>query len=165
MNRRHRQSNVTKMASSSRRLRWGFTVIELLAVLVIAGVISGLGIGKIGAYMSQQRVMRASASITNDLQQAFAIAGRVRQPVRIVIDTTQMMLSITDRAQTSVMRKVSLGSGYGMKSSNISFYPSIPLEIYPNGLASDTLSITLQANGTSRYIRVSRAGMVQVQAK
>ena len=140
-------------------------MLELLTVLVIAGVISGLSIGKIGAYMTQQRVMRASASITNDLRQAFALAGRVRQPVRIVIDTTQMMLSITDRAQTSVMRQVSLASDFGMHSSNITFYPSTPLEIYPNGLASDTMAITIQANGTSRYIRVSRAGMVQVARK
>ena len=147
------------------RARRGFSLLELLTVFVIVGVIAGLGIGKVGVYMAQQRVVKAAASVTNDLQQAFAIAGRVRRPVRIVIDTARMQLSITDRAQSTVMRQVSLGSAYGLKSSNVSFYPSGPLDIYPNGLASDTLSITLRNQGYSRYIRVSRAGMVQVQIK
>ena len=145
--------------------RRGFTFIEMLVVVTIAGVVGGLAIGKIGAYTTQQRVIKASASLTNDLQQAFAIAGRTRQPVRIVLDTASMQLSITDRSQASVMRRVSLGGAYGLSSQNIAFYPSAPLEIYPNGLASDTMAISLRSYGTSRYIRVSRAGMVQVMVK
>ena len=147
------------------RSRRGFSMLELLTVFVIAGVISGLSIGKLGAYMMQQRVVKASAAITNDLQQAFALAGRTRRPVRIVFDTTTMQMSITDRAQTTVMRQVGLGAAYGLTSKNIVYYPSAPLEIYPNGLASDTMAIRIQSSGTSRYVWVSRAGMVQVKAQ
>jgi prepilin-type N-terminal cleavage/methylation domain-containing protein len=143
--------------------RRGFTMIELLIVVTMAGIVGGLSIGKISAYMMQQRVAKAAYSITNDLQQAFAVAGRIRRPVRIVIDTTTMQLSITDRAQTTVIRRVSLGQAYGLTSANVSFYPATPLEIYPSGLAADTMWISLQSSGTSRYIRVSRAGMVQVR--
>jgi Tfp pilus assembly protein FimT len=132
--------------------------------MTLAGIVGGLSIGKLSAYMTQQRVAKAAFSITNDLQQAFAVAGRIRRPVRIVIDTTTMQLSITDRAQTTIIRQVSLGDAYGLKSANVSFYPATPLEIYPNGLASDTMWIRMQALNTSRYIRVSRAGMVQVKA-
>jgi len=139
-------------------------MVELLIVVTMAGIVGGLSIGKLSAYMMQQRVAKAAFSVTNDLQQAFAIAGRIRRPVRIVIDTATMQLSITDRAQTTVMRRVGLGQSYGLKATNVSFYPATPLEIYPNGLASDTMWISLQSSGTSRYIRVSRAGMVQVKA-
>jgi prepilin-type N-terminal cleavage/methylation domain-containing protein len=143
----------------------GFTFIEMMVVVTIAGILGGLSIGKISAYMTQQRVIKASASLTNDLQQAFIIAARTRKPVRVVLDTARMELSITDRAQASAMRKRSLSGAYGLTSKNISFYPSVPLEIYPNGLAADTMAISLRASGTSRYIRVSRAGMVQVMVK
>jgi prepilin-type N-terminal cleavage/methylation domain-containing protein len=147
------------------RLRRGFTFIEMMVVCTIAGVIGGLSIGKIGAYMTQQRVIKASLSLTADLQQAFVLAARTRKPVRIVLDTVQMQLSITDRTQASVMRRVTLGKEFGLTAKNVKFYPSTPLEIYPNGLAADTMAISLSAPGTSRYIRVSRAGMVQVMAK
>lgn len=145
--------------------RRGFTFIEMMVVVTIAGIVGGLALGRISAYMMQQRVIKASSSLTNDLQQAFVLAARTRKPVRIVLDTTRMQLSITDRAQAVEMRKRNIGSAYGLSSKNISYYPSAPLEIYPNGLAADTMAISLRANGTSRYIRVSRAGMVQVMVK
>lgn len=145
--------------------RRGFTFIEMMVVVTIAGIIGGLALGKIGAYMMQQRVIKASSSLTNDLQQAFVLAARTRKPVRIVLDTTKMELSITDRSQAVAMRKRNIASAYGLSSKNIAFYPSAPLEIYPNGLAADTMAISLRASGTSRYIRVSRAGMVQVMVK
>ena len=145
--------------------RRGFTFIEMMVVVTIAGIVGGLALGRISAYMMQQRVIKASSSLTNDLQQAFVLAARTRKPVRIVLDTTRMELAITDRAQVVAMRKRDIGSAYGLSSKNISFYPSAPLEIYPNGLAADTMAISLRASGTSRYIRVSRAGMVQVMVK
>jgi prepilin-type N-terminal cleavage/methylation domain-containing protein len=155
---------------SRLRLRSGFSLLELMTVLVIAGIITGLSAGRISTYITQQRVAKAASSITNDLQQAFAIAGRNRRPIRIVLDTTRMQLAITDRAQTAVFRRVSLGGGYGLSSSNVTFYPSTPLEIYPNGLAADTMwirfRVVMPQNATySRLVRVSRAGMVQVLKK
>jgi prepilin-type N-terminal cleavage/methylation domain-containing protein len=148
------------------RSRPGFSMLELITVLVIAGILVGLGAGRISTYVTQQRVAKASSAITNDLQQAFAIAGRVRRPVRIVLDTAKMQLSITDRAQTTLFRRVGLGKEFQLQSSNVAFYPSTPLEVYPNGLASDTMWIrfrtTVASNTYSRLVRVSRAGMIQV---
>jgi hypothetical protein len=48
-------------------------------------------------------------------------------------------------------------------SSNVAFYPSTPLEIYPNGFASDTMLITLTSNGYTQRVRVSKGGSVQVK--
>ena len=145
------------------RARSGFSLIEMMVVFVIAGVLIGLSAGRISAYVTQQRVVMAAAAMQNDLQQAFAIAGRNRQPIRIVLDTTQMTLSITDRSGAMVFRHVTFGKQYTLNSSNVSYYPAAPYEIYPNGLASDTMSITLSAKGYARNIKVSRAGMVQVR--
>lgn len=146
------------------RARSGFSLIEMMVVFVIAGILIGLSAGRISAYVTQQRVVMAAAAMQNDLQQAFAIAGRNRQPIRIVMDTAQMTLSITDRSEKVVFRRVTFGSQYTLNSGNVSYYPADePYEIYPNGLASDTMSITLSAKGYARNIKVSRAGMVQVR--
>src|SRR5262245_5085929 len=106
------------------RARSGFSLIEMMVVFVIAGVLMGLSAGRISAYVTQQRVVMAAVSMQNDLQQAFAIAGRNRQPIRIVLDTTKMELSITDRAGATVFHRVNFGRTYSLNSSDVSYYPS-----------------------------------------
>lgn len=144
-------------------LRRGFTMLELLAVLVITGVVTGLSMGRFTALLAHERVAKAAVGIANDIGTGFAIPGRIRRPVRITVDTAQMQLVITDRAQTTTYRQTPFGSRYNLKSSNVTFYPSSALEIYPNGFASDTMLITLSSNGFSQRVRVSKSGMVQVQ--
>lgn len=156
-------------ASRMLSLRRGFTVLELMIVVIVAGIFAGLSASKIAEYMTKQRVSKAALSVTNDVQQAFAIAGRNRRPIRLYMDTTRMQLMITDRAKTTIFRRNTLGSAYSLKSSNVSFYPTAGVEIFPNGLASDTMWVRFRSvvrrDTTSRYLRVSRAGMVQVLSK
>lgn len=139
-------------------------MMELLVVLIITGVVTGLSMGRFSAILAQERVAKAAAGIANDLRAGFAIPGRIRRPVRISVDTAAMMLLITDRAQSTTYRKTAFGPRYNLKGSNIAYYPSSsPFEIYPNGFASDTMWITLTSNGYTKRVRVSRGGMVQVQ--
>jgi prepilin-type N-terminal cleavage/methylation domain-containing protein len=143
--------------------RRGFSMLELLVVLVITGVVTGLSMGRFSALLGHERVAKAAVGIANDIGTGFAIPGRIRRPVRITVDTAQMQLVITDRAQTTTYRKTAFGSRYNLKSSNVTFYPSSPLEIYPNGFASDTMLITLTSSGFTQRVRVSKTGMVQVK--
>jgi prepilin-type N-terminal cleavage/methylation domain-containing protein len=142
--------------------RRGFSLIELFTVLVIVGVVTGLSMSRFTKYLGHERVKSAAYGIANDLRSGFAIPGRIRRPVRITVDTTAMMVLVTDRAQTTTYRKTAFGSRYNLKGSNVRYYPSV-LEIYPNGFASDTMSITLVSTGDSARIRVSKGGMVQVK--
>jgi len=64
-------------------------MLELMVVLVTAGVLSGLSIGKISDIIAQQRVAKAAAAITNDLQQAFA---RQRQHVLVQVGIGALIL-------------------------------------------------------------------------
>ena len=143
--------------------RRGFTLLELLVVLVVMGVVTGLSMGRFSALLAHERVAKAAVGIANDIRTGFAIPGRIRRPVRITVDTTQMQLVITDRGQNTTYRKTAFGSRYNLKGSNVTFYPASALEIYPNGFASDTMLITLTSNGFSQRVRVSKAGMVQVK--
>ena len=122
-----------------------------------------LSMGKIHDLMSQQRVVHAATSVQNDLEAAFQIAGRNRAPVRISWDATVMQFSITDRAGTMTFRKTNLSrQAYGFASNAISV-STTPLEVYPNGLAADTLLVTISSNGFTKKLRMSRAGLVQAR--
>jgi len=147
--------------------RMGFTVIELLAVMTIVGVASALSLGKFSSIVARQRVNKAAYAVSNDVQLAFAIAGRNRRPVRVVWDSTSLQLTITNRAQDTVFRRTGLGTGAGfnLNRADITVYPPAnkPLEIFPNGLATDTMSITLTANGAKKRVWVSKAGLVDMR--
>ena len=149
------------MRLSSRR---GFTIIELFIVLVIGLIVGTLSMSRFSAYLARERVVRAAEGISNDIRAGFAIPGRIRRPVRIQVDTANMQLVVMDRSQTTTYRKTAFGSRYNLKGSNVTYYPSsAPFEIYPNGLASDTMNVALTSNGITKTIRVTRGGMVQVK--
>lgn len=144
--------------------RRGFSIVELFTVLVIMGVVAALSMSRFSAYLAHERVTKATVGLADDLRMAFAVPGRIRRPVRIWCDTARMQMLVTDRGQTTTYRKTAFGSRYNLKSSNVSYYPSSAwIEIYPNGFASDTMTITLSSNGYTRSLKVSKGGMVQVR--
>jgi Tfp pilus assembly protein FimT len=144
--------------------RRGFSVVELFTVLVIMAVVTGLSMGRFSTYLAHERVTKAAVGLTDDLRMAFAVPGRVRRPVRVWCDTAKMQMLVTDRGQTTIYRQTSFGSRYNLKSTNIRYYPSSSwIEIYPNGIASDTMVITISSNGFTRSLKVSKGGMVQLQ--
>jgi prepilin-type N-terminal cleavage/methylation domain-containing protein len=146
-------------------LRRGYTLMELLIVLTLTAVVTGLSLGRITSFIAHERVAKAAVGLATDIQAGFAIPGRIRRPVRIIVDTSAMQLVITDRSQTTTYRKTAFGSRYNLKSSNVALYPAAgtTFEIYPNGFASDSLVITLTSNGYSRSIKATKTGMVQVR--
>jgi len=146
-----------------RLKRAGFSMLELLVVLVITGVVTGLSMSRFSAYLAHERIAKAAIGIADDLRMAFAIPGRIRRPVRIWCDTTRMQMTVTDRAQSTTYRKTAFGSRYNLKSTNVAYYPASSwVEIFPNGFASDTMVITLSSSGYTERIKVSKGGVVQV---
>jgi prepilin-type N-terminal cleavage/methylation domain-containing protein len=143
-------------------IRRGFTLLEVLVVIVIVGVVTGLSMSRFSKYLAHERVAKAAVGIANDISTAFAIPGRIRRPVRIRVDTSAMALMVTDRAQSTTYRQTAFGSRYNLTGTSVTYYPSTALEVYPNGIASDTMLITLSSNGYTRRVRVSKGGTVQV---
>jgi prepilin-type N-terminal cleavage/methylation domain-containing protein len=158
-----RQRRCRRFRAGTPSRRAGFSLIELLTVFVIAGILGMMSIGRISKQISQTKVQRAAQSLSNDLQAAFAIAARNRAPVRLVWDASRMKFSVTNRAQTVTFRSVTFGAaaGYNLRASQVTVYPTVPVEIFPNGLATDSLSFSINANGFSKRIRMTRAGLVQ----
>ena len=138
-------------------------MLEMMVVLVIVGITSSITVGRIERLMVNNRIQRAATAARNDLEAAFAIAARDRRPVRIGWDSTTMSLAVTDRAGTTAFRHTTLGmGGFGLRKRDVRF-STTPLEVYPNGFAQDTLTITIARSGTIKRVRMSRAGLVLVQ--
>jgi prepilin-type N-terminal cleavage/methylation domain-containing protein len=145
------------------RVRHGFTLIELLVVLVIAGVVGGLSAGKFHAIMIQQRVARAATAVQNDLESAFATAARNRRPIRIRWSSSSLQVTVTDRSGANVYRRTNLGrDSYGLTAADVNVSDT-PVDVYPNGLADDTLMITFSVENVTKRVRMSRAGLVTIQ--
>lgn len=140
-------------------------MLEVMVALLIVGVVTTLSAGKFHAIIVQARVARAASSLRSDLEAAFTIAARNRQPTRISWNSTALQLDVTNRAG-KYFRRTPLGKDYGLSTSNVTVTPSAsPLEVYPTGLSNGTLTIVVSMEKTKRTIQMSRGGMVQVLAQ
>src|SRR5256885_262848 len=101
--------------------RRGFTLIELMMVIVIAGLTLLIGVKGLAGAQNRTRVDRAASVLSDDIQSAFALVGRDRKPVRIVYDASRVRFVLTDRSGTNVFRIRSMGQDteYKMTASTI----------------------------------------------
>ena len=154
---------MSNSAPIHRVRRAGFTILEVMVALVIVGITSSITVGKMHQLMIQNRIQRAATTMQNDLEAAFAIAVRNRRPISISWNSSKQQMQVTDRAGTTAFRKTNLGMGsFGLRPQDVSFSRT-GLEVYPDGLANDTLTITIRRNGNIKLVRMSRAGLVLVQ--
>jgi prepilin-type N-terminal cleavage/methylation domain-containing protein len=154
----HMNSIVPMRRASLRR---GFSILELITVIVVVGVLATISAGKVQEVMTQQRLYRASNIVQTNVEAAWALAARNRRPIRITWDSANRQMRVTDRGATTNFRRVSLGQDpYGLRPGSVRFSKPT-LEVFPDGLADDTLLITLSSTGLTKKVWVSRAGLVQ----
>jgi type II secretory pathway pseudopilin PulG len=138
---------------------------EMLVVVILIGIVMSIAGVRVSGTMTQQRVIRAAGTIQTQMEKAYAIAGRNREPVLITFATSAsaITLKVTNRTATTTygtidFKQMGLSNGDVTASSN-------SVTVFPNGFASDTLSVFVsvtRSSGTySRRVRMSRAGMVK----
>jgi len=142
----------------------GFSLVEILVALTLVGIAAAMAIPRASKVINQTKVQRAAQALQVEVQQAFAIAGRNRAPVSIRWNAATTQLRVTDLTGNIVYRRLGIGTGggYGLTSSEVTVAPT-SLTVFPNGLAADTLVISLARTGYSRRIWVSRSGIVKAQ--
>ena len=148
------------------RARAGFSLMEMLIVVILVGIVMSVAGVRVTGMMTQQRVIRAAGTIQTQIEKAFAIAGRNREPMKVTFSTSAsaIQLKVTNRAGTVDygmvdFKQLGLSNGDVTVSSN-------DITVFPNGFASDTLSVqVLVTRGGAthkRIVRMSRAGLVKV---
>lgn len=157
------------MAASARRShsRQGFTLVELLIVLALVGIVASIAIRSVGDTIRRDRVQKAVAILSTDIEQAFAIAASQRTPVRLLFDSARKSFAVASRSDTTFKYRTrqfatgDLALDY-MSSSSAS------LDVLPSGLSADTLRVILgiySRNGSTydRTLLMTRGGMVRIK--
>lgn len=141
--------------------RSGFSMLEMLIVLIIIGILVGIAIPKIGRIIRHERVNRAAQVLVQDLQNGFAMAGRQRAPVRLTFTPATQTYVFSDRASGTVLqtRIMSIGSEYSLSALATT---ATTVDILPNGIGSTAFTVTLTNGDYSRVVSASTAGFVRM---
>lgn len=144
------------------------TLVEILIVFVLFAAVAAISVPSVGDTLRRDRVSKIGAVLSSDIEQAFAIAARQREPVRMVVDRANKRFSIQSRnvATPTVYKTRSLSTSgeYGVDSL---WTNRDTIDIMPNGMATDTLRLALiiRTRGGTTYekaVRVSKGGLVRM---
>ncbi|HZJ01172.1 MAG TPA: GspH/FimT family pseudopilin [Gemmatimonadaceae bacterium] len=143
------------------RLRSGFSMLEMLIVMIVMSLLVKIGVQKISTIIRHERVNRAAQVLVQDLQNGFAMAGRQRAPVRLTFTVGTKTYVFTDRASGTVLqtRIMSTGADYSLTSMATT---ATSVDILPNGIGSTAFTVTLTNGDYSRTVSASTAGFVRM---
>ena len=140
--------------------RAGFTALELILVVVVIGVLGAMFLPQISTLTSKNSVGKAANIVQADLEQAFTLAARLRKPVILTADNGAHIYQVADQVGSTVRltRRLKFGQEYGVETMTFS---SASITIQPNGVASDSLGVTLTSRGSTRVISMTRVGLIR----
>ena len=137
----------------------GFTLLEMLIVIVVFAMLATLSLPTMSRVYSHSRVNEAAVVVAHDLSQAVSDAARSRKPIRIARGADSKSIIVTDRQSGTLLQTVWLGPDtYQLDSVVLSVSP---VDLFPNGFTSNALTVTLWGRGYSRQVTMSRAGWVR----
>ncbi len=139
----------------------GFTMIELVLVLVVSSIMAATAILKIAPTLERARVRRSATTIATDLQYAQMIAARQRRPVVFIASEALRGYMIRDATSTTVYREKYLGDDTDFALDELDA-STTTLEIFPNGVVRNAADYTVRVNTVRRKVRITRAGQVRV---
>lgn len=139
----------------------GFTLIEMLIVVVVFGIMTMASFPTISRITTHSRVNQAVALVGHDFSVAVSNAARERKPIRIARGVDKKSIVVSDRVSGTVLWTRSFGPSDAMSLDSVVF-STTPVDILPNGFTSSTVAVRLWAGGYSRQLVMSRAGWVQV---
>jgi len=139
----------------------GFTLLELVIVLVIMGMATAITFPTISRITTHSRVNQAAMVVAQDLSLAASAAARERKPIRIARGADRASITLSERAGGKLLSTRWLGRGDAYGLDSIAFSVS-PVDLFPSGMTSSALSVMLWSGTYSRQVTMSRAGWVRV---
>lgn len=147
--------------------RGGFTLLEVLIVMVIAAIAITMVAPTIGGGLRQTHAQQAAATIAQDLQRGLSIAARTRHPVTFSLSTDSMVYHMIDRVDGTVYATQYLGAPESEMALTDMTANATSVELMPNGTVSATtlpFTMTIQAGDNRRRVQLTRAGLIRVEA-
>lgn len=139
------------------RRRGGFTLIELMIVVVIVGLMLGIAVPSVGRQISTDRANRAAAVILGMLDEAGQLAVRRRAPVTVTLSSG--VVFVRDRATNTILRQRTFG-GNDMKAT-VAFNPSAGITIFPNGRANTGLRVSVSGGDATAVVSRTATGILR----
>lgn len=148
--------------SSHKYSRVGFTLLELIVVVFIVGVLATMTGPAMSRIVRHNRVNRSATVIAADLQNAFAVAARQREPIRIQADANSRSYQFVDRKTGAVLRiRTFYGDTSEYRLTRLVFTPST-IDVFPSGISSAALTVDLSNGDYARQITASTAGFIRM---
>jgi prepilin-type N-terminal cleavage/methylation domain-containing protein len=141
-------------------LRRGFTLPEILIAIVIIIVLAAMAAPATAKQLRRSRVNQAASVVAGDLENAVSLAARLRKPVRIT-PTSATSFTVADRRTHEVIQRRELGADTEWKVATLTF-STTAVDVFPAGITSGSLTVTLSEGGYSRQVRLTPAGLAQV---
>jgi prepilin-type N-terminal cleavage/methylation domain-containing protein len=149
-----------RVTSPRIRRRSGFSMVEMLLVLIVVGLIIKITVTKTSRIMRHERVNRAAQIMVADLQNGFAMAGRQRAPVRLTFTQSTKTYVFSDRLSGTVyLTRVMDGrTEYQLSSMTPS---TSTIDILPNGIGSTAFTVVVGLGDYSKTVSASSAGFIR----
>src|SRR4051794_20360484 len=142
------------------RRRSGFSMIEMLLVLIVVGLLIKIVVTKTSRIMRHERVNRAAQVLVQDLQNGFAMAGRQRAPVRLTFTSSTKTYVFSDRLSGTVYLTRVMDNRTEWQLSTLS--PSVAtVDILPNGIGSTAFTVDVGLGDYTKRVTASSAGFIR----
>jgi prepilin-type N-terminal cleavage/methylation domain-containing protein len=132
--------------------RKGFTLVEMMIVIVIIGVLSSVSVPPMFRYVASRRLQSNTDRMTSDMQYARSVA--VTNAKIITFSATESGYTLSDALSGDVLRNVQFDEGVAMEADN-------SVNFFPWGMADDGV-FTLSSGSGSYKISLLPTGVVEV---
>jgi type II secretory pathway pseudopilin PulG len=139
----------------------GLTMVEIFVVIVVLGILLLIAIPRIGQAVRGSRVDRAAGLVALTLERSFTLASRQRRPVTVSCDCANQAIEIRDLLTDSLYQRRAFGPSteYGLDTLTLSVGS---VTVFPTGVATSPLTVSIAAGPSNRQITLSTAGLVRV---
>ncbi|GIX47668.1 MAG: hypothetical protein KatS3mg131_1879 [Candidatus Tectimicrobiota bacterium] len=144
-------------------MRWqrAFTTTELLAVMMLAGIVAALAAPHLGRWLTAMRLNAAARQLASDLQLSRMRAVARNTPFQIRFDVERDAYTVEqegDGGTWQVLDHVRLPPGIDLLAATTN-----PVRFQPLGTVAAGTTITLKNPRGERQVRVSFGGRIHVE--